>query len=101
MEQENSITFMDELLAEVEIREEEQTEAYFDLLIAKVAGLEAKIASNFRTAEEEVKIITDFYLKKNSKVQEVINGISRLLEEYIRSKGEKTITLPHGTLKAS
>jgi hypothetical protein len=90
---------MDELLAEVELKEDQQTEAYFDLLIAKAAQLEEKIASNFKTAEEEVKIINDFYLKKNAKIQESIEGISRLLEEYIRSKGEKTISLPHGTLK--
>lgn len=99
MEQENSISFMDDLLAEVELKEEQQTEAYFDLLIAKAASFEEKIAGNFKIAEEEVKIINDFYLKKNSRLQEAIDGITRLLEEYIRGKGEKTIFLPHGTLK--
>ena len=97
MEQETN--FMDELLAEVELKEELQSEAYFDLLIKKISGLEEKIARNFKIAEEEVKIINDFYLKKNSKIKEAIDGIARILEEYIRGKGEKTITFPAGTLK--
>ncbi|MBI1932411.1 MAG: hypothetical protein HYS24_07720 [Ignavibacteriales bacterium] len=61
---ETEINFMDELLAEVELKEDIQTEAYFDLLIKKNIGLEEKIARNFKIAEVEVKIINDFYLKK-------------------------------------
>jgi hypothetical protein len=33
---ETEINFMDELLAEVELKEDIQTEAYFDLLIKKI-----------------------------------------------------------------
>jgi len=96
--------FMQDLLDEVELKEEQQTEAYFDLLIAKVDHLEKKIAANFRSAEDEVKIINDFALTKNSRIQGQIDGIMSMLEAYIRDKNEKdanlkTISLAHGTLK--
>ncbi|MBK8944097.1 MAG: host-nuclease inhibitor Gam family protein [Ignavibacteriae bacterium] len=101
---ETEINFMDELLAEVEIKEELQSEAYFDLLIKKISGLESQISRNFKIAEEEVKIINDFYLKKNSKIKEAVDGIARILEEYIREKNRldpnvKTISFPNGILK--
>ena len=94
-----AINFMEDLLSEVELKEEQQTEAYYDLLIAKVSHLEQKIASNFKTAEEEIKIINDFVLSRNSRIQGQIDGILSMLEAYIRGKGEKTITMCHGVLK--
>lgn len=101
---ESGINFMDELLAEVELKEEQQSEAYFDLLIRKIAGLECQIARNFKIAEDEIKIINDFYLRKNTKLQESKDGIARLLEEFIRERNRvdpnvKTISLPNGVLK--
>jgi len=96
--------FIQELLEEVELKEDQQTEAYFDLLIAKVDHLEKKIATNFKSADEEVKIINDFVLTKNSRIQRQIDGIMSMLEAYIRDKNEKdasikTISLAHGSLK--
>lgn len=70
-----------------------------DLLIAKAASLEDKIAANTKNAEEEIKIINDFMLNRNSKIQGQIDGILSMLEAYIRDNGDKTISLPHGTLK--
>lgn len=96
--------FMEELLNEVELKEEQQTEAYMDLLIAKIGHLEGKIASIFKSAEEEVKIINDFALSKNSKIQGQIDGCTNILEAYMRDQNEKdnnikTISLAHGCLK--
>lgn len=100
----DGISFMEELLSEVETNENLATEAYMDLLIAKVGHLEEKIASNFKSAEEEVKIINDFALSKNSRIQGQIDGIMSMLESFIRDLNEKnnnikTISLAHGTLK--
>lgn len=93
------VNFLDELLAEVEIKEEQQTAAYFDLVIAEVAKLETEIAANFTETKKEVEIINEWALKRNSVLQERANLLKLKLEGYIRGEGRKTISLPHGELK--
>jgi len=92
-------SFIDELLAEAEQKEELQSEAYADLLIAEVSKLEADIAKNFKTAEEEINIINEWSLKKNSVIQERANLLRLKLENFIKESGKKTIDLANGTLK--
>ena len=92
-------TFIDDLLAEVEQKEQLQSEAYADLLISEVVKLEAEIARNFQTAEEEMKIIQSWSLKKNSVIQERADLLRRKLEAFLRESGKKTIDLANGTLK--
>jgi len=96
---EETANFLDELLLEVEQKEEQRTSAYYDLLIMEVNNLETEIANNFSEAEKEVQIINEWALKRNSVVQEKANLIKLKLESYIRQEGKKTIELPHGTLK--
>jgi hypothetical protein len=92
-------TFMDELLAEAEQKEELQTEAYFDLLLLQIQQLEDKIAFNFSEADKEVKIIQGWALKKNHALHAKIEWNERKLEAFIRERKEKTIDLAHGVLK--
>ena len=99
MQTETTSTFLDDLLAEVTQKEQLQSEAYADLLITEVAKLEAEIAKNFQTAEEEINIIKEWSLKKNSVIQERANLIKLKLENFIRESGKKTIDLANGTLK--
>lgn len=94
-----SNNFIDELIAEAELKDENRTLAYYDLLVMEVAKLENQIASNFAESNKEVEIIKEWSLKKNSVIQERINFIKLKLESYIRECKEKTIHLPHGQLK--
>ncbi len=97
--QTETTNFLDELLAEAEIKEEKQTAAYYDLLIAEVSRLENEIAGNFTEAEKEAAIISDWALRKNATLQERSAFLKLKLEAYIREEGKKTIDLPHGVLK--
>ncbi len=91
--------FLNELLAEAEAKEEQQTEAYYDLLLMQISELQEKIAHNFAEAEKEVKIINDWALNKNHALQTKVEWLELKLEYYIRERKEKTIDLAHGVLK--
>jgi len=93
------MNFLEELLAEVELKEETQTEAYFDLLLLQVQQLENQIAYNFTEAEKECMMINDFIMHKNVVLQEKVRWLEIKLEAFNREKKEKTIDLSHGTLK--
>lgn len=93
------IDFLDELLNEAEEKEEEQSEAYFDLLLLSIRQLQKQIEYNFQEAEKECQMINSFTLHKNAQFQEKIRWSEMKLEAFIREKQEKTIALPNGILK--
>lgn len=91
--------FLDELLLDAEQKEIKQTAAYYDLILLEISKLQTQIESNFAEAEKEVEIIKEWALNKNSGIQDKINFFVLKLEAYIKEMGEKTISLPNGTLK--
>ena len=91
--------FMDDLLAEAESKEEEQTEAYYDLVLLEIKNLNQKIESNFREAEKECKIIKNWALARNNQLNDKVKFLELKLEAFIKERKEKTIDLPNGTLK--
>jgi hypothetical protein len=91
--------FIEEILKEAEQKEEQQTEAYFDLLLLAIRKLSQQIEYNFHEAEKECSMINNFVLHKNTQLQERIKWLEMKLESFIKERGEKTITLPNGTLK--
>jgi hypothetical protein len=93
------MNFLDELLQMVEIKENEQTEAYFDLLLLQIKQLTRQIEYNFSQSEKECSMINSFVLHKNAQLQEKIRWIELKLQSFILEKKEKTIALPNGTLK--
>jgi len=66
------VNFLDELLQEAELKEEEQTEAYFDLLLLQIKQLTKQIEYNFSQSEKECSMINSFILHKNAQLQEKI-----------------------------
>ena len=48
------MNFLDELLQEAEIKEDEQTEAYFDLLLLQIKQLTKQIEYNFSQSRERM-----------------------------------------------
>lgn len=93
------INFLDELLKEVEAKEQEQTEASYDLMLLAIKKFQSEIEHNFQEAEKECTMIRNFILSKNSQIQERIKWLEMKLESYIRERGDKTISLCNGTLK--
>ena len=92
-------TFLDELLEEVEQKEDQQTEVFIDLLLLRIKTLQEEIADNFSNADKEIVIIKNWALSKNTVLQERINLIEKQLEQFARSSDKKTIDLPNGILK--
>lgn len=93
-------TFLDELLEEVEAKEVTLHLAHVDLVLAEMKNMEKQIQKNFEQAEEEKKIISDWALRKNSKLQDRLDWMAKKLEAFLREQGEdvKTIDLPNGKL---
>ena len=92
-------TFLDELLEEVELKEDQQKEVYVDLLLIQIKNLQDEITKNFNNADKEIEIIKSWALSKNTVLQERINLIENQLEQFIRESNKKTIDLPNGILK--
>lgn len=92
-------SFIDDLIKEAEEKDELRTVAYYDLLLLEIGNLQDQIADNFSEVEKEIELINRFVLTKNATIQNKIDWLSKKLEAYIKERGEKTIDMPHGTLK--
>lgn len=93
------VNFIDEMLLEIEAKEEQQTEASYDLMLLAIKKYQYEIEQNFQEAEKECTMIRNFVISKNSQIQERITCLERKLEAFIRERGDKTISLANGTLK--
>jgi len=92
-------TFIDDILAEAEVKEADEALAYYDLVVKEVARLESEIAVVTSNTNREVAIIKDWALERNVKFFDRIEFLQLKLEAFIRAQDKKTIELPHGTLK--
>jgi hypothetical protein len=97
------MTFIDELLAEAEIADAkvriEMSRLRADQTLAALAVLEAQADEVNKLAEAEVKIIQDWRQQELQKVEKKAQWLEYQLEQFIRSSDDKTINLPHGTIK--
>ena len=92
-------TFIDDLLAEAEVKENDEALAYYDLVVKEIARLESEITTVTSNTNREVAIIKDWALDRNVKFFDRIEFLQKKLEAFIRTQDKKTIELPHGTLK--
>lgn len=97
---EETKNFLDELLEEVEAKEVILHLAHIDLILAEMKSMEVLIQKNFEQTEKEIEILNEWTLRKNSKLQDRIDWMSKKLESYMREQGDdvKTIDLPNGKL---
>ena len=97
------MNFMDELLADVEEKEEkrklELDRLRADQLLTAIGTLEQRADEINELADSEIKLIEEYRKREITKVQKKISWLSWNLEQFVRSSGEKTINLPHGSLK--
>ena len=90
---------MDDSEAADQKRALEMNKLSADQALAAIAVIENKIAEVEKIAQQEVDIITAWKNEQTSKLQNKINWLSFNLEKFIRSTGDPTITLAHGTIK--
>jgi hypothetical protein len=91
---------IEELLQEAEQEERELHLAHVDLMLSEMRKLEVAIASKFAQAEEEKKIIDEWAISRNVKLQEKSDRIVTQLKLFMESQDAevKTIDLPNGKL---
>ena len=91
---------IEELLQEAEEDERKLHLAHIDLMLSEMRKLETAIADNFSQSEEEKKIIDEWAITKNVKLQEKADRIASLLKLFMESQEAevKTIDLPNGKL---
>lgn len=67
--------------------------------MAAIAVIEDKMAEIEQIAQQEINLITSWKESETTKLHNKINWLSFNLEKFIRSTGDSTITLAHGTIK--
>ena len=70
-----------------------------DQALAAIEVIENKVAEIEQIAQQEIDLITAWKEAETAKLQNKINWLSFNLEKFIRSTGDSTITLAHGTIK--
>jgi phage host-nuclease inhibitor protein Gam len=97
------MNFIEELLEEAEVREKEYQKEMdklkADQMLAAVEKIESQMNDVIELAEEEIRLIEDYRKSELEKLEKKRSWLAFNLEGYIRSSGDKTITLPHGQIK--
>jgi len=92
--------FIDELLLEVEAKEEKLLLSHVDQVIKEIGEKQKEIERTLNQAEEEKQLIQDWALSKCDKIQNKIDWMTKKLESFMNEQGDaKTIDLPNGALK--
>ena len=90
---------IEELLKESEQEENKLQLAHVDLMLSEMKSIQQQIDSNFLQAEEEKKIIDNWVIAKNLKLQEKVERITNQLEIFMNMNPDvKTVDLPNGKL---
>jgi len=97
------MTFIDELLAEAEIKEKEErvemSRLRADQILAALSVLEQNAADVNKLCDTEISIIEEYRATELHKLEKKASWLAYQLEQFIRSTDEKTINLPHGTIR--
>ncbi len=102
------MTFIEEILAESEVREEarriEMSKLRADQILAALSVLEKKADDVNKLADEEIKLIEEFRTTEVQKLEKQASWLAYQLEGFMRSVNQedptcKSLALPHGTLK--
>ncbi len=97
------MTFIEEILAEAEIADAkvrvELSRLRADQTLAALGVLEKQADEVNKLAESEIIIIQEWRQQELQKIEKKAQWLEYQLEQYIRSTDEKTINLPHGSIK--
>lgn len=97
------MTFIDELLAEAEVKDKEQllqmNRLRADQMLAALMVLEQQAEDVNKLADDETAIIETYRTIELGKIEKKMSWLEYNLEQFIRSTKDKTINLPHGALR--
>jgi hypothetical protein len=96
-------TFIDELLLEAEKRDAqeriEMDRLRADQLLSAIAVLEGEMSKVNDLVEKEQKLLEEYRSKELARLDKKRGWLEFNLDGFMRSTGEKTLSLPHGVLK--
>lgn len=92
--------FLDELLLEVEAKEQQMELAHVDMVLKEISSLNAEITKILSQAKEEKQIITEWAIQRSAKLNERTEWLSKKLEMYMNEQDPsvRTIDLANGIL---
>lgn len=97
------MNFMEELLLEAEKAEENQRiemdRLRADQLLMTIEKLESQADELNKMVNSEISLIEDYHKIEGERINKKIRWLAWNLEQFIKSTDEKTIRLPHGTVK--
>jgi len=103
MENGKSPSWLQELLDDTEATDQkrllEMNKLRADQALAAIVVIEDKIEEVEQIARQEIELIENWKETETAKLQNKINWLSFNLEKYIRSTGDSTINLAHGSIK--
>ena len=92
-------SFIDELLAEAEEKEEKINRELIDLVLIEIRDLQDQVEQNFEQAERERTIIKNWAITSNDKLVNRINFLEKRLEAWLKEEDKKTVDLPNGVIR--
>ena len=100
---EQRLDFIEELLQESEARREQETvemnKLMADRMLSAVAVLESQMEEVNQLVEKEIQLLEGYRSSELSRLDKKRSWLVFNLDGYMRSTGQKTVRLPHGSLK--
>ena len=97
------MNFIGELLAEAEVADAkrliEVNKLRADQLLMAISVLEEKASDINTLVDAEVALFEEYRSAEIAKLDKKMSWLAWNLEQYMKSTGEKTLSLPHGELK--
>lgn len=91
--------FIETMLQELEAKEQQLQLSQIDTILMEISKLQTEIEHNFKQAEEEKKLIDEWAISRNAKIQERADWLTKKLEAWMAEHPDtKTVDLPHGQL---
>ena len=94
------LNFLDELLLEVEAKEQKLQLAHVDMVLKEISDLNSDISRIFTQAEEERRIITEWAISRTAKLNDRVDWLTQKLQAFMDTEypAARTVDLAHGQL---
>jgi hypothetical protein len=100
---EDAMTFIDELLEEAEVAEQDRKRELDTLLadqfLMAIGKLDGQMAEVNDLVEKEIKLLEEYRSTELTRLDKKRSWLTFNLDAFMRSTGEKTVRLPHGIPK--
>jgi phage host-nuclease inhibitor protein Gam len=94
------MTFIDDLLAEAEVRDSkeriEMSKLRADQTLAALAVLESQVDEVNQLADDEIALVEQYREAEIQKLRKKMSWLEYNLEQFMRASESKTLNLPHG-----